>query len=196
MVQTHKVKRTMEYRLGKLSDLDNICALTQDAVAEMEKHGIFQWDEVYPAREVFEEDISKNQLYVVIDNDELIAYYVISGEYDEQYGNGRWECDRDTSYILHRFCVVPKFQNRGFGKKILLHIEKQILDMGYRSVRLDVFTKNPFAQNLYRHAGYEHRGYADWRKGRFDLMEKSLMPCEKICTAEHNDQTGVEDNGS
>jgi hypothetical protein len=35
-------------------------------------------------------------------------------------------------------------------------------------------TENPFAQNLYRHNGYEARGFADWRKGRFDLMEKKL----------------------
>ena len=47
-------------------------------------------------------------------------------------------------------------------------------DMGYNAVRLDTFTENPFAQRLYRHNGYESRGYADWRKGRFDLMEKAL----------------------
>ena len=57
---------------------------------------------------------------------------------------------------------------------ILLYLEKQIKDMGYQSVRLDVFTKNPFAQRLYRHNGYEHTGYTDWRKGRFDLMEKKI----------------------
>lgn len=38
----------------------------------------------------------------------------------------------------------------------------------------DIVTQNPFAQKLYRHNGYESRGYADWRKGRFDLMEKKL----------------------
>ena len=38
----------------------------------------------------------------------------------------------------------------------------------------DVFTENPYAQKLYRKSGYQVRGYADWRKGRFDLMEKKL----------------------
>ena len=76
--------------------------------------------------------------------------------------------------ILHRFCVSPDFQNKGLGKILLSKIESQIRDMGYKSVRLDVFEKNPFAQKLYRHNGYEVRGYADWRKGRFDFMEKEL----------------------
>ena len=34
--------------------------------------------------------------------------------------------------------------------------------------------ENSFAQKMYRHNGYEAREYADWRKGRFDLMEKAL----------------------
>lgn len=35
---------SMKYRLGTLQDLDLICALIKDAIAEMEKHGIYQWD--------------------------------------------------------------------------------------------------------------------------------------------------------
>ena len=164
----------MEFRLGTTQDLGLVCLLIKDAIAEMEKNGIYQWDEVYPARSDFEEDIKNNNLYVVFDENMLIAFYVISGEYDEQYNNAEWKCEADSAYILHRFCVSPKVQNRGIGKKILRHIEHQIKDMGYKSVRLDTFTENPFAQKLYRHNGYESRGYADWRKGRFDLMEKKL----------------------
>ena len=66
------------------------------------------------------------------------------------------------------------YQNQGMGKKILTNIEEQVRSMGYESVRLDVFTGNPFALKLYDKSGYETRGYADWRKGRFALMEKKL----------------------
>ncbi len=164
----------MEYRLGMPSDLDNICSLIGDAIVEMEEHGIYQWDEIYPNRNDFENDIRNNTLYVVNDKGNLIAFYVISRECDEQYRNGYWMYDENTAYILHRFCVAPKAQNKGVGKEILSHVETQIKEMGYHSIRLDVFTENPFAQRLYRHNGYEHRGYADWRKGRFELMEKEI----------------------
>ena len=164
----------IEYRLGTAQDLDAICMLIKEAVEEMEKHGIYQWDDIYPARIDFEEDIEKSTLYLAHLEDKLAALYVISGECDEQYGNGEWEYDADKAYVLHRFCVSPQFQNRGIGKAVLLHIEDQIKDMGYESVRLDTFTENPFAQRLYLHNGYESRGYANWRKGKFDLMEKKL----------------------
>lgn len=164
----------MEYRLGTRQDLDAICELIKLAIEEMERHGIYQWDDVYPARADFEEDIDKNSLFLAYSEDKLAALYVISGECDEQYANGAWECDDETSYVLHRFCVSPVFQNKGVGKTILLYIEEQIRSLGYKSVRLDTFTENPFAQRLYLHNGYESRGYANWRKGKFDLMEKKL----------------------
>ncbi len=161
------------YRLGTMQDLDAICTMIKDAIAEMERHDIYQWDETYPARCDFEEDIRNNNLFVASEEDALAAFYVISNECDEQYSNAKWQFG-DPYCVLHRFCVSPEMQNRGRGKKVLAHIESQIKNMGYQSVRLDTFTGNPFAQRLYRHSGYESRGYADWRKGRFDLMEKKL----------------------
>ena len=140
------------YRLGTKQDLDAICLLIRQAINEMEKHEIYQWDDIYPAR-----------------------MDVISDECDEQYANGQWKYDDKNAYILHRFCVSPLFQNKGLGKTVLLHVEEQIKEMGYQSVRLDTFTENPFAQKLYLHNGYESRGYANWRKGKFDLMEKKLI---------------------
>lgn len=164
----------MVYRLGRIEDLDNITILISDAIKEMESKGIYQWDEIYPTIEDFQADISKSNLYAVMDGENLVAIYVISSESDDAYTKADWHHPADTAYILHRFCVSPNYQNRGLGKQILLHIESQIREMGYQSIRLDVFTKNPYAQRLYRHNGYKVRGFADWRKGRFELMEKGL----------------------
>ena len=48
-----------------------------------------------------------------------------------------------------------------------MKIESQIKNKGYDSIRLDVFTKNPYAQRLYRNHGYEVCGFAEWRKRTF-----------------------------
>ena len=167
-------KMKIEYRLGTRQDLDAVCLLIRQVIDEMERHEIYQWDDIYPAREDFEEDIEKHTLYLAYAEDSLAALYVISGECDEQYKNGQWKYEDSSAIILHRFCVSPAFQNQGIGKAVLEHIEEQVKAMGYHSIRLDVFAGNPFAQRLYLHNGYEARGYADWRKGRFDLLEKKL----------------------
>ena len=78
----------MEYQLGKTEQLDDICSLIAAAVKTMENQGILQWDELYPTREDFAEDISKGTLYTVTEKDTLIAIYVISTECDQAYLNG------------------------------------------------------------------------------------------------------------
>ena len=164
----------MEYRLAKKSDIDDVFSLIKAAIVRMETDGIYQWDDIYPTKSDLMNDVDNKSLYLAIDDVKVAAIYVISKEADAAYKNAKWQYSDESAYVLHRFCVSPDYQNKGIGKAVLAHIEEQIHEMGYESVRLDVFTKNPYAQKLYRKSGYQVRGYADWRKGRFDLMEKKL----------------------
>ncbi len=163
----------MEYRLGTLGDLDEIFEMVQAAKKLMSSQGIKQWDEVYPAREDFEGDIKKSTLYVAVLDGRIAAVYVVSEECDAEYGKCSWQNEKPC--ILHRLCVSSLMQNRGIGREVLLHAENQLKEMGYDSVRLDVFSQNPYALRLYEKNGYERRGSALWRKGLFFLMEKKLV---------------------
>ncbi|SFD04380.1 GNAT family N-acetyltransferase [Butyrivibrio sp. YAB3001] len=162
----------MHYRLATMGDLTEICSMIEAAKQLMAEQGIEQWDEIYPVCEDFEEDIKKETLYLAINDDLLAAIYVISEEFDDEYLKCEWENKKPC--IIHRFCVSPVFQHNGIGNAVLSHIEKQLIEAGYDSVRLDVFTQNPYALRLYEKNGYVQRGIADWRKGRFLLMEKKL----------------------
>ncbi len=164
----------MNYRLATLNDIDNICSLVSEAIKQMENEGIYQWDSLYPTREDFYIDINRKTLYVAEDGHKFLAIYVISQEYDNEYKKCEWNNPDETTCIIHRFCVAPGFQNKGIGKQVLKHIEEQAVTLSYTSVRLDVYTQNPYALKLYMNSGYKERGFADWRKGRFILMEKTL----------------------
>ena len=95
----------LEYRLGTIEDVSAIVSLIHDAIEEMEGHGIYQWDEIYPIADDFEADIISKNLYVVVDDERIAAIYVISNESDEAYNNVDWKCPNESSYILHRYCV-------------------------------------------------------------------------------------------
>lgn len=164
----------MQFRRGTTEDLDEIESLVKKAIELMKNQGIHQWDEVYPTREVFSEDIENDSLYVAAVNNKIIAVYVLNQDCEDEYYECKWDNPDESACIIHRLCVLPDFQNKGIGSKLLAHIEEQIKDMGYKSVRLDVFSENPYALKLYSKNGYEKRGQADWRKGRFFLMEKTL----------------------
>lgn len=162
------------YRQAEESDLDATCALIQAAVRAMEARGIFQWDGIYPARADFLADIQKRQLSVGTVGGDIVVVYAVNDECDAEYRNGTWHCPDGDFRVIHRLCVLPAYWNRGIAKSALARIERELQDAKVGSVRLDVFGGNPAALSLYLHAGYKTVGFADWRMGRFHLMEKLL----------------------
>lgn len=164
----------MVYRLAGESDIEEICSLIKNAVANMERDNIFQWDNLYPTKEDFLSDMEKQQLFVGLLDEDISVLYVINKECDRAYESGEWKYPDCEYRVIHRLCVNPNYQNRGIAKNTLLHIERELKKQGVKAIRLDVFSGNPYALSLYVNNGYEKVGYAEWRKGGFFLMEKCL----------------------
>jgi ribosomal protein S18 acetylase RimI-like enzyme len=163
------------YRLVQEADIVEVGKLIKLAVDEMESQGIYQWDDIYPTVDDFMCDIKKQQLYAGIINGEIAVVYVVNKECDEAYETGAWKYQNSEYRVIHRFCVNPKYQNKGIAKAVLKHIEKELVTQKVETIRLDVYSENPYALKLYFNNAYEKVGFADWRKGRFFLMEKNLL---------------------
>lgn len=172
---------TLQYRKATSDDIEEICSLISHAIDEMIRHDILQWDELYPTREDFLADINKNHLYVGLIDKRIAVVYALNQECDAEYQNGLWKYPDEPYYVLHRLCVDPDFQNRGVARHTLLHIETELLKKNIHAIRLDAFSNNPFSLKLYDSLNYTRVGYADWRKGRFYLMEKYLYTKEELC---------------
>ena len=163
---------TLQYRKATLDDLEEVYSLVALAIDTMAKNNILQWDELYPTKEDFRKDIDSNQLYVGITDGQIAVVYTLNRECDAEYQNGLWKYPNKPYYVVHRLCVHPNSQNRGIAKQTLLHIEAELLKKDIHAIRLDVFSNNPFSLKLYDSLHYSRVGHADWRKGRFYLMEK------------------------
>lgn len=162
----------LKYRKATINDIEQIWNMVRNSIDVMERNNIFQWDDLYPAKEDFLKDIEKNQLYVGLANNHIVVVYALNQECEKEYENGNWKYKGESFYVVHRLCVNPNFQNKGIAKCTLLHIETQLKSKRIYVIRLDVFQNNPFAIRLYDSLGYSKVGYADWRKGRFFLLEK------------------------
>ena len=163
---------TLQYRKATITDLEEIYSLVALAIDTMVQNDILQWDEIYPTKEDFRNDISHNHLYVGLVDGRIVVVYALNQECEEEYQNGSWKYSNEPFYVLHRLCVNPDFQNRGVAKQTLLHIEAELLKNDIHAIRLDAFCNNPYALRLYDSLHYSRVGHADWRKGRFYLMEK------------------------
>ena len=164
----------MFYKLAEENEIESIFSIVTSAIIEMESYGIFQWDDLYPTKEDFLNDIHKKTLFVGILDQHISVVFTINKECSEQYQNGSWKYLNTEYRIIHRLCVDSQYQNRGIAKETLDHIENELSRAGVESIRLDVFCNNPFALSLYRNKGYEEVGTGEGRKGKFYLMEKHL----------------------
>ena len=164
----------MNYSKANLNQTEEVFSVYSAAIKHMEKQEIHQWDEIYPDLPTITEDIKKNQMHLGIIDNKIAVCFVLSEECDEEYKNGKWKYPNSKFCVIHRLCVNPEFQNQGIASKTMDYIEKICKKAGYDSIRLDCFTENPYSQKLYNKAGYNVTGYADWRKGRFQLREKKI----------------------
>ena len=164
----------MNYSKATKEQTKEVFSVFSAAVNHMEQQGIHQWDEIYPDLPTISEDIAKNQMYIGMIDNNIAVCFVLSEEYDEEYKNGKWQWPNSKFCVIHRLCVNPQFQNQGIATKTMEYIEKVCKEAGYDSIRLDCFTQNPYSRKLYEKAGYSVVGYADWRKGRFELREKYI----------------------
>lgn len=165
----------IHYETATEKDIGEIMKLIHAAVEEMERNGIRQWDELYPDENCIRQDIENGWLTKGICRGKIAVIYVINEFCDEEYNDADWQFTGGEYRILHRLCVHPAFQNKGIAGAALRHIETVLSANGISALRLDAFTENPYALALYKKSGYRIAGYADWRMGRFCLMEKRIL---------------------
>ena len=165
----------IQYRLGTMEDLPEVCTLVRSVTETLQKQGNFQWDEYYPDENFLRQDIQKNQLFLGIIEGELVAIGVLNQYCEAEYQSGKWTEPNAPYYVLHRFCVNPRLQSQGIGRNMLSCIEQTAIQLGAQWIRLDVFAKNPRAIRLYQHSGYQKTGSVHWKTGEFYLMEKHLI---------------------
>ena len=72
---------------------------------------------------------------------------------EPQYEEVEFELPAAASLAIHRLAVDPDYQGRGYAGMMVGFAEKFAADLGYSSMRLDAFSGNPVALELYEKTG-------------------------------------------
>ncbi len=112
-------------------------------------------------------------------DNQLASIIVLNNEYDKEYEAAAWQYKDVSFLVVHRLCVNPVYQGKGVGRQTMLLVEEMLLSDGIESIRLDAYSLNPIAMNMYKKLGYLKVGEVMWRKGLFYLFEKKLENSEQ-----------------
>ncbi|MGB6150925.1 MAG: GNAT family N-acetyltransferase [Pricia sp.] len=145
-------------RRAKITEIPDILTITRACAADMIKKKIYQWNDHYPSKEAFENDIKRAELYVLEVDESIIGTIVISEHMDEEYAQVEWLTRNKDNVYIHRLSVHPNFQGKGFARQLMNFAENQAHEKGCVSVRLDTFSQNPRNQKFYEARGYIRLG--------------------------------------
>ena len=158
-------------------DLDAVMEIIQSCTKDMISQKIFQWNDKYPNRETFFNDIENEDLLLLVQGNQLLGCVSVTNKMDDFYSTIDWIAATKKNIYVHRLAIHPKYQGLGYAKRIMNYIENDAIENNYNSIRLDTFSMNKKNNNFYSKIGYEKLGqiyFRDQSDMPFNCYEKCL----------------------
>ena len=138
----------MNIRSANIEDLDSLMEITQRCIKNLDKQGIDQWDNTYPSKKAFLNDIQEETLYVIDSPNGIRGCICINELEYPGYENATWS--GSDFHVIHKMIIDPLYENKGNGKFAMSFAEKFALEKAKDSIRLDCYKKNLRANNFYQ----------------------------------------------
>lgn len=141
-------------RNAKKEEIPQLLAITNACTQHMISQNIYQWNNDYPSKIAFENDLTREELYVLILEEKIIGCIALTPKIDEEYIPVKWLTLNKNNLYVHRLAIHPQYQGKGFAQKLMDFAENFAIKNNYRSIRLDTFSKNIRNQKFYELRGY------------------------------------------
>ncbi|WP_282042734.1 GNAT family N-acetyltransferase [Winogradskyella flava] len=162
---------------GQLFDLEKLFQIYLNGKIDLENNGIYQWTNNYPTRSIIENDLKNGVLFVLKNGNEIIGAISISEEQEPEYDAINWEFNDSKVLVIHRLVIDPKYQRKGYARKLMDFAEKYANENSYSSIRLDAYSQNKRVIDFYKKRKYFIRGNVNFpqREYPFHCMEKEII---------------------
>lgn len=168
----------MEFRKARISDINDINNMIDDAKLYLKKNDIDQWQNGYPNKDVIKKDIDSGQAYVIEKDSNIACYFMISfdGEHTyEKIYEGAWSSN-DCYGVIHRVVIKDNLKGLGLSHLIFNSAETLCTERNIFSIRIDTHRKNIPMQNALKSHGYTYSGIIYLDDGAERLaFEKNLL---------------------
>ena len=111
---------------------------------------------VYPTVKVVETGLSRDDLYVMEEEDRLVATCRINAEQVDCYFGAPWlyAAAPEQVLVMHTLVVDPGQKGRGYGTAFVAYYEEEARRRGCTVARIDTNARNAQARRLYAYLGY------------------------------------------
>ncbi|WP_044339197.1 GNAT family N-acetyltransferase [Rossellomorea aquimaris] len=136
--------------------LDTIMDVYIRCKKDLDEKGLLQWNDQYPSRDYFKEEMNDGNLYVLMVNDKVAGSVTLNDWQSPEWSEIPWKLANE--WVIHALFLDPLQQGNGLGKVFIEKCEELAREKGFESIRLDAYSRNTGANSLYEKMGYEYRG--------------------------------------
>ena len=150
----------MEHRPATPADLGGIMDIVADAQRFLKAAGVDQWQDGYPERCDFEDDIAQGACEAFFLDGELAGVLTVLPGPEPDYAHiyeGAWRTEHPYC-VFHRSAVSEKYRGRGVAKEMFSYAENMARELRYGSIRVDTHFDNRAMRGLLEKRGYEYCG--------------------------------------
>jgi len=146
------------YRKAVKKDIQAVAAV-YDSVHDAEERGemIIGWERgVYPVTSTAEAAFERDDLYVCLDDEIIVATAIINQIQVDCYAAAEWTYDAlpGEVLVLHTLAVRPDTGGRGVGTGFVRYYEDMACKLNTPYLRMDTNEKNLRARSMYKQLGY------------------------------------------
>lgn len=144
-------------RKAKLSDLEDIMDIINETIKEMKLYGNDQWDDNYPNKETFINDIKNESLYVCEEDNNIKGFICMDEDEASEYKDLNWSRN-EKCMVTHRMAINNKFRNGGVATKLMNYCKDLAISKGVNYLKADTYSLNVKMNSLFKKLGYNFVG--------------------------------------
>ncbi|MBD5806151.1 GNAT family N-acetyltransferase [Limosilactobacillus walteri] len=148
-------------RRAQAPDLDAIMKIIKNAKSLLKENGSPQWQDGYPNRETFAQDIAMQTNWVLVDDHQVVATATLQLTPEPTYRiitNGQWSQPNDSYATIHRVAISNEYQGQGLSKILFSNLLTVGQMQGIKNFRLDTHRNNKAMQHIAENFNFRKRG--------------------------------------
>lgn len=145
-------------RKAKISDLNKIEYIIEDAKRSLKEDGVDQWQVRSLNRDFLKGQIEEGKSYVLDREAEVIAYCYLSDKKEKEYEGLDKLFKGQNYYTIHTFAIDRDLKEKRLGTRFLIEIIRLAESRGLDSLRVDTHEDNRKMRGLLNKLGFKKVG--------------------------------------
>lgn len=148
-------------RRAQAQDLAAIMKIIDDAKNLLKKNGSPQWQNGYPNRETFAQDIATQTNWVLINGNKVAATATLQLTPEPTYRNitqGQWQQPDEPYATIHRVAISSNYRGQGLSKLLFSNLLTVGQMQGIKNFRIDTHRNNKAMQHIVENFNFKRRG--------------------------------------